>query len=74
MVDLSKKVIVIGDNVYPIKNFQVWWLGPLGLVPTLELAEQSHKILEIQEDTPFHLMWKAIPVAVSDNGVYEELR
>lgn len=71
MINLDNQTIIHEDKIYPIQSFQVWWLGPLGFVPTLATAQAIHKSLQI-EDAPFNVVWKAIPVAVAENGVYEE--
>lgn len=73
MVDLDKRTISLDGQDYPIKSFAVWWLGPLGFMTTLELAQDTHKSLSLDE-TPFSMVWKAVPVAISANGIYEELR
>lgn len=68
-VDLQKEEIQLDGPPVKIKEFKVWWSGPTGLVPTLELAKQMHTLLDIQE--PLFLVWTPKCVAVGENGQYE---
>lgn len=72
MINYKDKTIVLGDNVTPIKQMAVWWFGPTGLVPSLDLALQMHEALGYEAE--FYMVWKATPVAIGENGLYEELR
>lgn len=73
MINYDKQQLELDGKELPIKNFQVWWLGPTGLVLDLTTALRTHELLQLS-DTPFYMAWKAIPVAVAENGLYEELR
>jgi hypothetical protein len=69
MVNLENETIQIEGEPVKIKEFKVWWSGPTGLVPTLELARTMHKILNIDE--PFFMVWAPKCIAVAENGQYE---
>jgi hypothetical protein len=67
--DESPPKIILGDRVDVIKEFTVWWNGPTGLIPTLEMAQHIHKMLGVE--VPFYMTWKATPVAIGVTGLYE---
>lgn len=73
MINFEKGVLILDGQETPIKDEKVWWLGPTGLVTSRTMALEVHKALGMV-DTPFFMAWKAIPVAIGENGQYEEIR
>lgn len=73
MINYEKETIELDGQSSKIKDYRVFWLGPTGLVTNLTMAKQIHASLG-GDDTPFFMAWKAVPVAVAENGQYEEIR
>lgn len=71
VINYDEKKIVIGERMEDIHEFQVWWRGPTGLAPTLDMALQLHALVGI--DVPFYMSWRPVPVALAANGLYEEI-
>lgn len=72
MINLEFETLHIpGQLVQCITSYQVWWLGPTGLLLDLDTVKKAAKVLGI-EDIAF--AFKAVPVAVGENGGYEEIR
>jgi hypothetical protein len=74
MIVHERNKIVLEDKEYDIVRTEVWWQGPTGLVPTLSTALAVHKALYGNEGLLFAQIWRAIPVAITDSGLFEELR
>lgn len=57
----------------PIKAYVVWWLGPIGYVFDLNAVKKQCDTLSIPIEQ-LHLAFKAVPIALAEDGTYEELR
>lgn len=67
MIHMKVNAIRLGTKEFHLTGFEVWWQGPLGMVPTREEAEEL-----IAEDVEFLDYWRAVPVAVS-RGTNDQL-
>lgn len=76
MVDFLKNKIIQGDKEEKIDHFEVWFVGPSGLIPKLPLAIelfQTYCRLNPDERLEFYNMFKSVSVAVCASGLYEVL-
>lgn len=75
MIDHARGKIVIGEKEESIAKFDVWFRGPTGLIPTLKTAVdmwQTFRKLH-QDDLEFYMMFKTVPIAIGESGLYEEM-
>ena len=64
MIDLSEETI----NGKLIHDYKVWWRTPLGLHKQLDAA----RIVAEDIGMPIYMI-RAVPVALSEDGYYEEI-
>jgi len=62
MIDLSKKEIVLGDRVEPIKEWRVWFKTPFGYAETLDQALFTIRSADLNP----YMTVQPIPVAFSE--------
>lgn len=74
MVLLEENVLWFGEEKIPIKRLDVWFRGPTGLIPRLNLAVETFKLLYGSEpEVLFNMVFKPVPVAIGENGQFEEM-
>lgn len=67
MIDLDNKLVIHEGKGYTIQSWAVWWRTPSGLHQTLESAMADAATIEF----PSHMI-RSVPVALAEDGVYEE--
>lgn len=74
MINLETECIELpGREPTKIKEYKVWWKGPLGLVMGIPEVKKQAGLLGIEpENIIFH--FNPTPIAVGEDGSYETLR
>ena len=72
MILYEENMLWFGEEKIKIIRCEVWYKGPTGLIPKLDLALSVWKAMGY-EDTSFSLLFKAIPVAIGETDVFEEM-
>lgn len=74
MINLQDETIELpGREPSKIKSTTVWWLGPLGLVMGMKQVKEQAEVLGLDSTTiPFH--FSPVPIALGEDGSYEQLR
>jgi hypothetical protein len=67
MIDLESKLVIHEGKGYKLESWAVWWRTPNGLFQTLEAALDDAESIEF----PSHMI-RSVPVALAEDGVYEE--
>ncbi len=74
MIDYVKKEITVGDRMEGFDKFEVWYMGPTGLIPKLDLAIemfQTFARIHQDENVQFYHMFRPVPVVLGTGGLYE---